>query len=539
MTPRSERVELRLTPLCPIHIGAGEDFDPTGYVIDEGVLYHFDPAAVPLDGADRKALLAAVNQRGDEAILAVQRFFHERMGVCKGMARQAVPVAAGVAAQYGQRIGKVAQRETGGARVANRLEIERTIHHPHSGLAYLPGSSLKGAMRTAWLDRINGGRPRPSNERAQAMEQRLLDCGAFHTDDPFRLLAVGDAAGSQVASQIFFSTNHKKRRVERDGQEMAGQGPSARRECVAAAQYGALGCSLAVDPLVGLHDERRTPVPGGRIGGWQDVVSACNRYYLPRFDKELALLDERRFVSPDWLRGMRDLLAALVPAFESGQALLLRVGRHSGAENVTLDGVRQIRIMKGRGQPVDWSDVGATTVWLAAERESDRTGLQPFGWLVLHRADHALPALQSWCAAQPKPDVGAVMAQLAAARREAQERAVKVVIEQTERAAREAEAERAAAAQAEWLKSLSDQGRAVESLRNQLLAHTASRKQPVGGQLYQNLRKLLAQAEQGGWPEADRLALGELVRTLVLEKIELGGKAKEVKQAAARLSGQG
>ena len=90
MTPRAERVELRLTPLSPIHIGAGEDFDPTGYVIDDGVLYHFDPAAVPLDASDRKALLAAVNQRGDDAILAVQRFFHERADVCKGAARQAV-----------------------------------------------------------------------------------------------------------------------------------------------------------------------------------------------------------------------------------------------------------------------------------------------------------------------------------------------------------------------------------------------------------------------------------------------------------------
>ena len=89
---------------------------------------------------------------------------------------------------------------------------------------------------------------------------------------------------------------------------------------------------------------------------------------------------------------------------------------------------------------------------------------------------------------------------------------------------------------AERLQSLSEQGRAVEALRTQLQAHTAARKQPVGGQLYQHLHKLLQQAEQGDWPQADRVALADLTRTLVPEKVDLGGKAKEIKQAAARLS---
>lgn len=535
MTPHTERVDLRLTPLCPIHVGAGEEFDPTGYVIDEGVLFHFDPAAVPLGVADRKALLAAVNQQGDAAILAVQRFFSDRADICKGAARQAVPVAAGVAAQYHKRVGRVAQREQNGGRVANLLEIERTMHHPHSGMAYLPGSSLKGAMRTAWLDRINDNRARPRDERASAMEKRLLDGGAFHTD-PFRLLALGDATGTQVASHVYFSTNHKKRLVQRDGQEMQGRGPSARRECVAAGQYGALACALAVDNLDGRHDPVRTPSPTGRISGWLDLATACNRYYLPRIHRELDMLDERRFVSPEWLRGMRLLLTQLAPAFASGDALLLRVGRHSGAENVTLDGVREIRIMKGPGQPAEWSDVGATTVWLAAEHDNDRTGMQPFGWLLLHRAAQPLPALQTWCDTQPKPDLSAITEKLHAARQLQQQARLQLLADQAERLRAAAEAQQAAAMLAERLQSLSEQGRAVEALRTQLQAHTAARKQPVGGQLYQHLRKLLQQAEQGDWPQADRVALADLTRTLVPEKVDLGGKAKEIKQAAARLS---
>ena len=51
---------LALTPLTPIHIGCGLDFEPTNYVIDDGVLYQFEPARAPLTKADRDALIAAV-----------------------------------------------------------------------------------------------------------------------------------------------------------------------------------------------------------------------------------------------------------------------------------------------------------------------------------------------------------------------------------------------------------------------------------------------------------------------------------------------
>ena len=100
LQPHVETVALCITPLSPIHIGCGIDFDPTGYVIEDGVLFHFDAAQVPLNDADRRALLGVVKRTGAEALLGVQRFFHDRIQACMGAARLAVPVASGVAAQY-------------------------------------------------------------------------------------------------------------------------------------------------------------------------------------------------------------------------------------------------------------------------------------------------------------------------------------------------------------------------------------------------------------------------------------------------------
>jgi CRISPR-associated protein Csm5 len=536
---RTEQVQLKLTPLTPVHIGMGQDFDPTGYVIDDGLLYHFDPAAMLLDEGDRRALLACTKQPGADAILAIQRFFLERKELCKAASRIVVPVASGVAEQYRERVGRVAQRESSSTAV-NQLEIERTVHHPHTGVPYLPGTSVKGSIRTAWLDKVNSGHSLLDSEQrlkerqqSQAMERRLLDDGHFNTD-PFRLLSISDASGLNVASQVYFSTNHKKRPVIRDGNELPAQGPVARRECIAPAQYGSLSLSVAIDSLLGKFERGDTPKLQARLGSWSAVANACNAFYLPRLRNELVLLASRTLSTPNWTESVKRLLRNLEPAFAAGEAVVLRLGRHSGAESVTLDGVRTIRIMKGRGQPAEFGRE-STTVWLAATTVDSRSDMLPFGWVVVHAADKNLEALHQWCDEQPQVDLDEIRRQVSAGREQAQLRA---------RKAREADAQRlleiklaneAAEREAARLAAMSEQGKAVEALRSQLLAHTAAKKQPISGQLYQAVRKSISSAEAGGWSDVDRIALAEVLESVVPAKIDLAGKKKEINQAAERL----
>ncbi|PIP06707.1 MAG: hypothetical protein COX51_08160, partial [Syntrophobacteraceae bacterium CG23_combo_of_CG06-09_8_20_14_all_50_8] len=71
---------------------------------------------------------------------------------------------------------------------------------------------------------------------------------------------------------------------------------------------------------------------------------------------------------------------------------LLRVGRHSGAESVTIKGHRNISIKQAGGR---WTDLDhATTVWLASETRKDyfKNTLQPFGWAALGQMTEAMDA---------------------------------------------------------------------------------------------------------------------------------------------------
>ena len=109
---------LALTPLAPIPIGRGEDFEPTHYVIDDGLLHAFDPSRAALP----EPLARRLGQLGEQAdLLGIQRFFHEHRAHFMPHARLLVPVAPGLADDYRDKIGRVASHEFDGGRVFNLL----------------------------------------------------------------------------------------------------------------------------------------------------------------------------------------------------------------------------------------------------------------------------------------------------------------------------------------------------------------------------------------------------------------------------------
>jgi CRISPR-associated protein Csm5 len=387
-------VPLVLTPLTPIHIGCGEDFEPTNYVIDDGQLHHFEPARLSLTQSDRKLLMQTVNKRGDDAIRELQRFFHDRRSQCRLASRRAVPIARGVAERYAARVGQVAQRETGGRTVVNQLEIERTAHHLHTGVPYLPGSGLKGAIRTAWLNHLDKG-PRLERDRTQKPSERSSDVeaallGGTFDSDPFRLVDVGDASGAELQSRICFAVDRRKKpRQDRSGRP-APKDLSVCCEVIGGGQFRVLRGEIRFEhPLESAGSD-----PQRRIVDFTSLARSCNGFYLARLGIELETLEP--LIARRWLDGFREMVDSIKPSLDEGRAMLLRVGRHSGAESVTLDRRRWIQIRGGRGQS-HWAR-DATTIWLAAEREDSSSDIRPFGWLLIEPTDVSAPeALERWC----------------------------------------------------------------------------------------------------------------------------------------------
>lgn len=529
---------LYLTPLSPIHIGCGEDFEPTNYVIDDGLLYGFDPSRAALNEMQRKELVKASHA---DTEIPLQQFFRTHAATFKPHSQVVIPVCKGVQQQYNDRIGKTANVETRGKRVANRLHIERHVYTGALQQPFIPGTSFKGALRTAWVDDLNAEqRPRENTSKSTtALEARLLG-GDFQTS-PLRLLKVADLMPQREPErEVLFAVNRKKREViGKDGQAMQPKGIAARKDCVLHGQYRLFAADVTLPMLlnhVGATDHKGKPVTPQaeqltQKGGvdLRRLARQSNEYHRQRLDNELNTLDGRGLVHPTWKRSVELLLSSrtdLGQKIAAGDAFLVRIGRYGSADSKTLtgEGVASIKIMGAKGSPPSFEST-TKTVWLAAQTETDQKHLIPFGWAVVEidpKGDSA--SLRDWCVQQNqgRPSMAELRTQLAAEREKAEQAKVEQAAQASARALaaeaeRQAEAERAAA-----LAQMTPQLQAVEKLRqactdwaDKLPPHGNFKKQEANRNkagLYQDADKLVKTAlASSDWNTAERTALANML----------------------------
>ena len=405
-----ETRKLWITPLSPVHMGTDEDYTPTGYVIEGNALYEFDQAALEnLPISQRQSLDKILSGKATPDMLKkVQAFFHKNREWLIPAAVNVVYVSDELARLYEDRVGKAANIETGGKQVLNALEIERAAYNLQTRRLFLPGTGLKGAMRTALLDAINNNRPlekieyfdkrenrdKIRKENNKEVQQRLFryTMRDLHKD-PMRLVQVGDCAWHGAdelnSAEILFAVNRKKQLVQKDGvevQPMAEKGPPQMLECATPFRFRAFQGLLNIADLAGFYD-RDNKLPCFRFS-FGEIATACNRFYRPIFERETALQKNRGYLDTEWRETVERLLEdpGISRRLDSNDAFLLRVGRHSGAESVTINGVRSIKIMKGKGQRHAWKPE-AKTVWMATGSRHDKRYLRPFGWLLVEMTE--------------------------------------------------------------------------------------------------------------------------------------------------------
>ena len=529
--------QLAITALSPLHIGTGQDLDPTGYVIDGEDLYRFSPEAAlrALSASARDELNRILGAAPTVALIKqVQAFFHRHSEALIAEAEQAMPVLPSIADEYRQRIGKTAQQERD-RDIINQLQIARTYADVSTARPILPGSSLKGAIRTALLDLQNNGERPPRGERNRDMQQRLFRYHQFDLD-PMRLVQVGDArdqsAPDTYATEVRYAVNRKREAVFKDGRELTAQAEQLRQvlECVPPLRPQAFTGLLGIQNVAGLSSPK-LPHPELRWS-FKDIADACNRFYQPILKREIQALGNSGYLARDWGIAILQLLQDKRAELEDGQAFLLRVGRHSGAESVTLNGARSIKILGARGEAPQFLDA-AKTVWLAAGDIQQRTELLPFGWVLVEMAAIS-DASPPWPAALRERFMSLTGTQeqawtqrVSARRMALREAAAQQRAREQQRAEEAKREQREAKAKAARRANLSAEALKLEDLRERLAQDKAAGRNEKGGELANQLATLLKEAEQG-WtgPVCTELAdLAEAIHAFI------GWPAAKKKQA--------
>ena len=546
------RHTLHLTPLSPIHLGTGEDYEPTNYIIDaaENALYAFDPARAELD-ANQRGKLLNIAKSGD--IQQIQKYFADNPEPFRTAAHSISSVSDAIASEYQKSLGHVVQREQRGNHtdaVYNRLNIERTATNPHTCAPLIPGSALKGCLRTALLEErsANHHGENPTSKTANRFEQEHL--GNFATD-LLRLVKPADlAATGDIATHICYATNHKKKNIiGKDGRPVEGKGVTGRRETIQHGQYRAFSGSLTLQNLLLDHRPRiKNPektLPGETRPDFTRLIRAANRYHWQRFHDENAKLAERGLVHPQWQRSTEQLLRQLIPQFDAGNILLVRLGKNGGAEAKTLEKYAQIKIMGAKNAKPTY-EKHTKTVWLAAENDKTKRDLLPFGWALIEidpTGDN--PVLHDWCKQNSThlKDAAVLHEKLRAAQNAKAEQAAKNAAIEAAKAAAAAEKQAEEQAAAARLAALPAHERLAHDILARLEEHSktySDRNQEKNLTLHCGILGILEKAHG----ELDSASQKQLAELLPYKKLEStckgfysGKKEKDIKQVLQKLRG--
>jgi CRISPR-associated protein Csm5 len=394
-------------------------------------------------------------------------------------------------------------------------------------------------------------------ENNQELQQRLFQyqAGKFELD-PFRLVQLSDAhwqKGDELPStQVHLAVNRKKAPViDTNGQLRKAMGDHLYQilECTSPWRYRAFAGQLNLQDVNNLRQQQSLPDRALRFS-IKTIARACHHFYEKAFINEINEIKgmgERGYLNKAWGKTVLEIFAIAKEKFQNGEAFLLRVGRHSGAESVTITGVRDIKIMEGKDPSTGNKRFShaptAKTLWLAADTQNQQTDLIPFGWLLveIHPLDAPAPdwlELQGLC----EPHLNFAR-QFAAKRREQAEILVKARLEAETKRRAEEEAERhraeqkaqAAREEAERkakLDAMSPAMQAVERFRELYLEQKQKGRYQPGGSFDQQRRTMITEALQWQDQEARR-ALSVLLRDSIKNWTEWPNK----KERKAELKG--
>lgn len=355
-----KQIPIKLHILSPTHIGCDEYYEPINFVINEKtkLLHNFNPIDFikSLNKNNKTEFARLCESKNAKAyILKIYNFIKQHFN--NNIKITSVPVSDGLVQHYLN----VLNKQEIDTEIA-QFNILRTSYNKNSGKPYIPGSSLKGAIRTAYLNKlaVDKGIKNFSDECSK-LEKFLLE-GNF-SNDPFSLLRVSDLLPENESNiKVYYAINIKK-----NAQNLAqARGPYQILETIGRE-------SIFQGTIDIINDDRKNNIKN--LIDKKSLINAIYNFYEKNLKNETDILKKLGIkpigISPKYKDNIRKNM------------FFIRVGRHSGAEAMTIDGNRKIKIMQGKDKK-SYNSAHSTTFWVSSEfSDINNNNLQPFGWCLL------------------------------------------------------------------------------------------------------------------------------------------------------------
>lgn len=316
---------LYLTPVTPIHIGTGEELLPFNYIIkniasksqtaDFRLIRFNDFDLIKKLNTEDKEILKSLAKKDD--LLKLREFFIQKADTLVIKNQELILSMSEVTTEV------LNLWEDMKAHPKNLFAIRPALVSAIRGnkyFPYIPGSSLKGAVRTAILDA----------GPAEFKKKKNYSLGK----DPFRTLAFSDARlpakGSRLVGAVYLYNRHKS---EVESLQMMYE--VVKGTCVS---EQAPEC---VSELTSNIELQRSTTFEWEIPDIHGIASRCNTFYSDLLEQEY---DDFYANAPeDVFQGFNFVDKVMDRVKKANNEFMIRLGRHSQFEFMTLNGIRECK----------------------------------------------------------------------------------------------------------------------------------------------------------------------------------------------------
>ncbi|MCK5826060.1 MAG: type III-A CRISPR-associated RAMP protein Csm5 [Desulfuromusa sp.] len=346
---------VRLEILTPVHIGSGDTSDPLDYVIaaKEGQDYfcQIDLDSWLEDYPEQDELTKVLD---GGKLPVIRKFIADNLDADIYARSSSKIISPEIAKKYRQNIANLNS--------PNQLLIDPALKNPLTGGLLVPGSSIKGAMRTAvidWCDQnwnLNLNNSRNPRDYTQILERAL---GTIR-DSAFKQLKIGDFEAVNSASAIV-TAKEKSIKAEKTN----GTPKNSCEICLSAATEAEpqeLFGRFAIGQQHLTSDAFLTCSMNHQTQHWSlpELMQLVSDFYRQRYEQE-----KGKFYQQSHFSLSKDVVKLLDQQFASLQEnqMILRVGHYSHIEAMTITNNKPGG-KKGFGKTRTLAD-----------------GIYPFGWV--------------------------------------------------------------------------------------------------------------------------------------------------------------
>ncbi|AEI14989.1 CRISPR-associated RAMP protein, Csm5 family [Flexistipes sinusarabici DSM 4947] len=361
----------------PVHIGTGEMYDPFSYVIKGNVFYHFETAAFlsNLSSEKTKQFTYILKNPSRDSILKSREFIYNNFDadVMKDIIIDEIDLSkSSFPKDYEEKLSDLANKDPRNKAI-NLLEIEQT--YSSGGFPIIPGSSLKGSIRTAIINQLIEDNNIRVDKGRYSYKKLMRDMDLSYQNDIFDMLKISDFHKENAGKWIGYFKNYPKSKMEKS----ISQNNQIDVATEVLRPFQVFKGEINIFPKEKRHqfEKQFNDITKTKV----NIFKCLNRHYLDLFKQEYNFFKKKNPKSNFFkIIEQKNFLEKL----ESNEYAVLKVGKHSGAEGVTFKD-RAIFIKGSKNKDAKYDAKTSTTTWYFSQKKelSVPNLLYPLGWIIL------------------------------------------------------------------------------------------------------------------------------------------------------------